>query len=909
MQSLLSNMLFFMLLHCVLAATLFAQQTGISSEPAAPLTEEEQAWLQAHPDIELGYTDAFEPEVIVNPDGAYRGILIDSLAQLNRRLGTRISLRIDRIPEMLAKAQRRETDGILNVPPEYADQLGLLKTEGDLAGYTAVFARRDAFFDSPSDFAAKNVAVIDGVFFSEQIVERYGDGAAILRVTDALEGVERLSMGEVDTAIGMVSLSRLAELGHFFLKIAHVIKDHPLSLVYSARKDWPELVGTLNEGLAAIAEEGRAQILARHMGDVPSGTGVLASLTPEERSWLAQSRTVRVRVIDFPPFMILGKGEPQGISIDYLKLISRRTGIAFEFVEETRPLTEALEAVKNLQGPDLIQCRTHTAERESYVSFTKDYLASPRVIFTRTGGMFVSGMDDLKGKTVAVAEGTVVSERLASEFPDIHLLLFDTDERSLEAVATGRADAYIGNLTFASYLILEHGFANVKVAAPTSLGDHVFSFGIRKDWPALTSIMDKAIDAIAPEEVAALRSKHMSVKYEYGLKTADVVKWVLVVVGLAAVILLVFVFWNRSLNRLVQERTSKLAESEERFRATFEQAAVGIAHVSPGGRFLRINPGFCDIVGYSRREMLRRTFQDITHPDDLDTDLENVHRLLAGEIDTYSMEKRYIRQNGETVWVQLTVSLVRNRAGEPQWFVSVIKDITERKQAEEQLQQYQQRLKALASQLTIAEERERRRIAADLHDHVQQSLAAARLQLAAARKPTSPAKLTAALDGISESLREALEDTRQLVFDLSSPSIDEIGLAAAVSEWLREHVERRHALKTECVDECGDVSVDDDVRAIVFRSVRELLTNVVKHAQAKQVSVHLRRVGGDMRVVVRDDGIGFDPAAVCDMIGYKGGFGLFSIRERMSDLGGSFAIASEPGKGCEAVLTAPLNVS
>jgi len=145
-----------------------------------------------------------------------------------------------------------------------------------------------------------------------------------------------------------------------------------------------------------------------------------------------------------------------------------------------------------------------------------------------------------------------------------------------------------------------------------------------------------------------------------------------------------------------------LRVSEERFRATFEQAAVGITHISTDGRFLRINQKFCDIVGYSYEEMLRLTFKDITHPDDLDADIEQTNLLLWGEIDTYSMEKRYFRKNGDIVWVHLTVSLVRNEAGQPQWFVSVVKDITERKKAEAALRESEDKFRNLMEQSSIS---------------------------------------------------------------------------------------------------------------------------------------------------------------------------------------------------------------
>ena len=146
---------------------------------------------------------------------------------------------------------------------------------------------------------------------------------------------------------------------------------------------------------------------------------------------------------------------------------------------------------------------------------------------------------------------------------------------------------------------------------------------------------------------------------------------------------------------IVAQRTAKLLESELRFRATFEQAAVGIAHVSVEGKFLRVNTKFCDIVGYSRDEILDVTFQEITHPDDLDTDLEHVQQLLKGTRENYSLDKRYIRKDGSVVWVNLTVSLLIDRRGNPKYFVAVINDISERKEAEDALHEREATLSIL----------------------------------------------------------------------------------------------------------------------------------------------------------------------------------------------------------------------
>jgi two-component system, cell cycle sensor histidine kinase and response regulator CckA len=137
-----------------------------------------------------------------------------------------------------------------------------------------------------------------------------------------------------------------------------------------------------------------------------------------------------------------------------------------------------------------------------------------------------------------------------------------------------------------------------------------------------------------------------------------------------------------------------LEHSEERFRATFEQAAVGIAHVAPDGRWLEVNQRLCDIVGYTREELLAITFQHITYAPDLGADLELVQKLLASESSTYTLEKRYVRKNGEVVWIDLTVSLVRDEAGAPKYFISLVQDISARKKTEQALAESTKNLEA-----------------------------------------------------------------------------------------------------------------------------------------------------------------------------------------------------------------------
>jgi two-component system cell cycle sensor histidine kinase/response regulator CckA len=135
-----------------------------------------------------------------------------------------------------------------------------------------------------------------------------------------------------------------------------------------------------------------------------------------------------------------------------------------------------------------------------------------------------------------------------------------------------------------------------------------------------------------------------------------------------------------------------LRESEQRFRATFFQAAVGIVQTNLDYQWLLVNDRFCEILGYSRAELTGKTFLDVTHPDDLEASLDTAHQLLAGEISSWSLEKRYIRKDGSTVWARLFTSLVRDEHNQPHYFISVIEDITDRKQAERALLESELRL-------------------------------------------------------------------------------------------------------------------------------------------------------------------------------------------------------------------------
>ncbi len=242
------------------------------------------------------------------------------------------------------------------------------------------------------------------------------------------------------------------------------------------------------------------------------------------------------------------------------------------------------------------------------------------------------------------------------------------------------------------------------------------------------------------------------------------------------------------------------------------------------------------------------------------------------------------------------------RANEQQLVI----EITERKKAEEELLEHQAQLKSLTLELPLAEERERRRIAVELHDRISQSLCISKLKLEALCESAPSAELGKALDELCSCVGQTIVDTRSLTFDLSSPILYELGFETAVAEWLTEQIEEKHGIATEFENDGQPKQLDDDISVLLFRNVRELLINIVKHARAKKVKVFIRKVDGQIQVSVEDDGVGFDPAEVAKTAARRAGFGLFSVRERLEQIGGHLEIESEPGRGSRITMMAPL---
>ena len=233
-------------------------------------------------------------------------------------------------------------------------------------------------------------------------------------------------------------------------------------------------------------------------------------------------------------------------------------------------------------------------------------------------------------------------------------------------------------------------------------------------------------------------------------------------------------------------------------------------------------------------------------------------------------------------------------------------DITDRKKAEERLLEYQAKLRAMASEILRAEDRERKRLARELHDNICQRLALTKLAVESLLPLVSNAKLAASLRIAAGAIGETIEEADSLTFELSSPVLREFGLVPALEKYLTEEVRRKHEIAYELESNEQIGTMPEETKSCLFRVMRELLMNAVKHARANKIKVSVHKSQGQLRLSVCDDGIGFNLEEINREASKRTRFGLFSVREQLEYLGGSLEIESEPGRGTTATVVVPL---
>ena len=361
--------------------------------------------------------------------------------------------------------------------------------------------------------------------------------------------------------------------------------------------------------------------------------------------------------------------------------------------------------------------------------------------------------------------------------------------------------------------------------------------------------------------------------------------------------------YRELLEQRIAERTAELAESEERYRSLAENTQDILCAIDQHGVLKYVGPQVRR-YGFKPADIEGRSFMDFVFPDDRDFMAADFHRSLA-EDKAFPSEFRVQAPDGALYWFEEWSTIRHNADGAITGFVGVLRDVTERKKAEKLRITQQERLRHLAAKLATAQDEEQRHIAEGLHDDVAQLITAIDLKLAVLHRCNDAGDAECLYKELEDLLRKAHVKVRDLSFELLTSTLYQLGLFEAIEE-LCHGMEERYGVHFAIEGEGQTSALDEATATVLFKAIRELLFNVVKHAGVKNATVSLHREDNMLRVAVEDHGTGFHQFPDEEDIGVSKGLGLFGIEERLRDLGGKMEIESEPQVRTRVTLWIPL---
>ncbi len=352
---------------------------------------------------------------------------------------------------------------------------------------------------------------------------------------------------------------------------------------------------------------------------------------------------------------------------------------------------------------------------------------------------------------------------------------------------------------------------------------------------------------------------------------------------------------NEELRRVQEE----LEASRERYFDLYDMAPVGYFTFSEPGLIQEANLTAAALLGVTRDALVKQPLTRFILREDQDIYYRHRRELFETGLPQVC-EMRMLRASADPFWVRLEATIVGDPDGETRGR-AVMSDITEAKRAADREQQV-----GLIMQLTTVEEKERKRIATDLHDRLCQSMVCVKMKLDMLGRTDLPPAAGETLRQIGESIRMLIRTTQSITYELSNPVLYERGLVVAIKEWIQNEYKPQYAIEVVCRIDRKKIDLPPDLAVMLYRAVRELLINVAKHAQVWNAELTIDHYNDRLRIVVGDKGAGFDPAELHNPSGSHTHYGLYSVRERLEYLGGTLDIQSRPGEGTCVTLELPM---
>ncbi|MFW6037215.1 MAG: response regulator, partial [Desulfonatronovibrio sp.] len=432
----------------------------------------------------------------------------------------------------------------------------------------------------------------------------------------------------------------------------------------------------------------------------PDKSSASINITEEERTWLDQNPDKLAVWFDrkFPPIEFQSEdGSFEGMAADIMRLIEERLEVSFKAVpaREWPVLLESLETGEAPIAPVIVW----SPERERYAYFSEPYVDVPVVVITTRDRTESRSLNDFKGLKVAAIKGYVTEGFLRENYSDyLEIVTVENVNEGLRDVSFGVVDAMIENLAVAAHYIEEEKLPNLRVAGNTELS-YQLSFAVSKKYPLLFSAMQKAMNNIPEQEIKALQNRWLPIESPGVLSREQVqlIKYTAIfVVVITLFLVMVSLFLRRKLKQKMAdlERTrQEVVQSEERYRAIFNNAPIGIFRTTFDGRFVEANPTLARMLGYTSREELIKETRDLAR------DIYPSPGVRQGLLDALkespqgvSMDIEFKRRDGTPVYSIINASLQMDEEGNPAYLDGTIEDISKRKQAEQEKERLQSQL-------------------------------------------------------------------------------------------------------------------------------------------------------------------------------------------------------------------------
>lgn len=483
--------------------------------PSLALTPEESAWLNTYPEITIAVNQAWPPMDYVDTEGQPRGIGVEFIHALNERL--KGCLRIVPLPweAMVESVKDRRLDAMMDITPRPDREAFFHFTTPYLNIPHSIIARKDVpYFADLTGLAGKTVGV-ERHFFIEKILREKYPEIKIERFDTTSDALDAVSKGMIDAYVGNRAVAMYIMEREVIpnLRVHGKVQETRSINAIGVRKDQPVLRDILQKALDDLGRDEISRILRKWVDldeEAAAHPLIPFELTEPEQAWLRDHPDVRIGIMnDWPPMNFVDEtGKPQGIGVDFVETLNGRLGGVLTI--EAGPFDNNLDRVKSRELDALMDI-TPTKDREPYFDFTIPYLTIPHVLVGRRDGPYFKSEKDLNGKTVALERGYYNVQFFHDHFPDVKTKEYASTSEALDAVSRGEADAYAGNRAAMTYLIENELMANLRVMGRMEKPPVVLCIGVRKDWPVVAAILDRALASITREEVRGIHRKWLDV--------------------------------------------------------------------------------------------------------------------------------------------------------------------------------------------------------------------------------------------------------------------------------------------------------------------------------------------------------------------------------------------------------------